>query len=53
MTTYAEVGAASASHFPPRRLRGIAEGEIDRTDAADGDHHRLVLAADHAVVMRR
>ena len=37
MTTYAEVGAASLSHFPPRRLRWIVEGEVDGTDAADRD----------------
>jgi hypothetical protein len=35
MTTFAEVGAASLSHFPPRRLRWIVEGEVDGTDAAD------------------
>jgi hypothetical protein len=37
MTPYAEVGAASLSHFPPRRLRWIVEGEVDGTDAADRD----------------
>ena len=44
---------APRSHLPPRRLRGIVESEVDRPDAADRDHHRLVVAADHAVVVRR
>jgi hypothetical protein len=44
---------AASSHLAPRRLRRIAELKVDRTDAADGDDRRLVLATDHAVIMRR
>ena len=47
--------ARIALHHTSRQagLRGIAELEVDRTDAADGDDGRLVVAANHAVVVRR
>ncbi len=40
------------SHGPPRGFRRIGECEVDWTDAADCDDRRLILAADHPVVMR-
>ena len=41
------------SQGPPRGLRWIGEREVDWTDTADCDDRRFILAADHAVVMRR
>jgi hypothetical protein len=43
MTTYAEVGAASLSHFPPRRLRLIVEDEVDGPMPQIAIHCRLVV----------
>src|ERR1700733_4246030 len=43
----------TGSHFAPRRLRRIAELKVDWTDAADGNDGRLIVAANHAIIMRR
>ena len=40
------------SHGPPRGFRWTGEREVDWTDTADCDDCRLILAANHSVVVR-